>query len=583
MRIDFKNKEIQRRGFILKKIVPAFLSSFLLTFMLLIFSPAEIFFANVAEFGFVYGEFAGHFAIIALLGAIVLTAVLALLPDKLYRVFLSVVFGLEAAGYLQVMFLNKHLDLLGVNPEGYQAKPGVAVWNLLLWLAVIAVVIGLAFWKKDVWRKTVTGLSVFLLSIQLAALVFLLVTADQNAYEYPEAEGQWHLSGENQFTVSANKNVIVIILDCFSNLFLEPMETAYPGATQFLHDFTYYSNADCNYYGTYPSLPHMLTGNELDMSCGVTEWCGRIWKDEKTELFYNTLKEKNYITNLYTPDTNILCGGNDVKLLDGKFSNIVNSAQDVEIAYELLFRTMGKMSLYRMAPDILKPKFYANMHEYSNIVTAKDYPIRHENSDFYQELLEKGLTADEKSNYYIVQHLMGPHLFTTDAEGHYKEISTLEETTKGCMTVVEEYLNCLKELGVYEDATIIITADHGQAENSQVIFYMKEPGETHEVSPVTDAPISHREFFPTIAEAVGMDYTAFGKSVHDFSAGERRERTVWVRNYYSDFPAVMCYTNDKYGHENAYFGYTYTGDIYDLLNQIEAGPSIVEPMKDAFF
>lgn len=576
-------KKARIKETLLKKIVPALLVSFLLTFMLLIFGPAEIFFANVTEFGFVYGEFAGHFAAAALVGTIFMTAVLAVLPDKLHRILLSILFGMDVASYLQVMFMNKHLDLLGENPEGYQLETGRAVGNLLIWILVIALVTVLAFWKKEIWRKTVTGLSVFLLCIQLTALVSLLVTADRDAFEYPAVEGQWHLSGENQYTVSANKNVIVIILDCFSNLFLDPLETAYPGATDFLHDFTYYSNADCNYYGTYPSLPHMLTGIELDMSCGVNEWCEQIWNNEQTERFYDTLRDNNYVVNLYTPDTNILCGANDVAILQDKFSNVVNAAQDLDILYKLLFKTMGKMSAYRMFPNIVKPYFYTNMGEYSHIVTAKDNPIQHENFDFYQKLLEKGLTTDEKSDYYIVQHLMGPHLFTTDAQGHYKEISTLEDTTRGCMLVVEEYLIRLKELGVYDDATIILTADHGQAANSQVIFYMKEPGETHEASPVTDAPISHNEFFPTIAEALGMDYTVYGQSVHNFSAGESRERTVWVRNYDNSFPAVMCYTGDKYGHENSYFGYTYTGDIYDLLDQVEAGPSVVVPMVDSYF
>ena len=38
------------KKYILKKIGTAFLVSFLFTFMLLIFGPAEIFFANVTEF-----------------------------------------------------------------------------------------------------------------------------------------------------------------------------------------------------------------------------------------------------------------------------------------------------------------------------------------------------------------------------------------------------------------------------------------------------------------------------------------------------------------------------------------------------
>lgn len=566
---------------ILKKAGITFLVTFLFTFMLLIFGPSEIFFANVTEFDFVYGEFAGYMATFAVIGACILTVLIGFLPDKLHRVFLSLIFGISTAGYLQVMFFNKNLDLLGVNPKGYQVEPGQAAGNLVIWLVIIALVLVLAFWKHKIWKSAVTYLSAFLLCIQLVAFVSLIATGKEEAYKYPE--GSYHLSGEQQYTVSADKNIIVLILDYFNNQFLEPMEAAYPGATDFLHDFTYYSNADCTYYGTYPSLPHMLTGNELDMSCTVNEWCEQIWNSEKAESFYDMLKENNYTANVYTPDTNILCGLNDVKMLEGKLSNVVNESQEIDIFYKLLLKTMAKMSAYRMFPDILKPYFYANLDEYSDIVSVKENKIQHNNFDFYQGLQEQGLRVDKKSNYYIVQHLMGPHLFTTDENGYYKEDATLEETTKGCMVVVEEYLNQLKALGVYDDATIIITADHGDYYESQVIFYMKEPGETHEQSPVNNAPISHLDYLATIAEAVGVDYSEYGQSVHDFSEDEERERTVWLRTYDQNYPSVQCYTGDKYGHDNVYYGYTYTGNIEDLLKQTETGPSIIEPMVDSYF
>ena len=50
------------------------------------------------------------------------------------------------------------------------------------------------------------------------------------------------------------------------------------------------------------------------------------------------------------------------------------------------------------------------------------------------------------------------------------------------MTIMEAYLNELKRLGVYDDATIIITADHGGdwKEEMQIIYFIKQPGEVHE-------------------------------------------------------------------------------------------------------
>lgn len=120
-----------------KKLLWSFIVSFLLGFMLLVFGPAEIFFANVSEFAFLYGEFAGYMAMIFVGILIVSTVVLTLLPERIHSMVLSVLFVLSVAGYLQVMFLNKNLDLLGVNPDGYHVPLTQGILNLLIWLAEI--------------------------------------------------------------------------------------------------------------------------------------------------------------------------------------------------------------------------------------------------------------------------------------------------------------------------------------------------------------------------------------------------------------------------------------------------------------
>lgn len=566
-----------------KRIPAAFSVLFLFMFMLLIFGPAEIFFANVTEFEFVYTEFGGYMAVFAVAGTIVLTLLVILLPEKVYGVILSLIFGISLSGYLQIMFFNKNLDLLGVNPEGYKPEVLPAVGNLCLWILLISAIVVLYLAKKDIGKKVIMYGAAFLLCVQVIAFGSLLITAKDEAFHHPEEEGSWHLSGENQYKVSANENVIVLVLDYFSNQYIEPMEKEYPGATDFLHDFTYYDNMDCTYFGTFPSLAHILTGNPVDVSCSVNEWFEQIWNSDNVDRFYQGLSDKNYVANVYTPDVNMLCGTNDVKMLEGKLDNVVNSSQEIDVFYKLLFKTMGKMSAYRMCPDILKPYFYANIDEYEDIVSVKENKIQHNNYDFYHGLKEKGLTKDGSSNYYIMQHLMGPHLYTTDESGEYKENATLEETTRGCMTVVEAYLEQLKDLGVYDDATVIVTADHGGPWDSQVIFYIKEAGEKHEQSPVCHAPVCFNEFLPTVAEAAGMDYTQFGQSIHDFRDSTERERTYWLRMYDENYPLVPCYTGDKNGESNVYYGYSYTGDFRNLLKQTETGPTEVVPVVDSYF
>ena len=558
-----------------------FLICFLFTFMLLIFGPAEIYFVNVAEFKFVYGEFVWILSAIAVIGSAIAGLVTVFLPAAVRKIILSVIFGLSVAGYVQIMFINEGLDLLGMNPEGYQIEKGTAVVNGIIWLMIIALAIILSIWKEKVWQSVVCFGAFFLIGIQSVAWVSLMLSAEDIAYKYEE--GEWYLSGENQFVVSANENIIILVLDYFSNQYIEPTLEKYPDLLDGLNDFTYYNNTDCTYFGTYPSLAHILSGLEPDPTISINDWCANIWQDEKTQGFYQALREKNYVSNIYTPDKNMLCGMNSVETLQGTFSNITNEGKDFDVNYGLLTKTMIKMSGYRMFPYALKPYLYTDVSEYSEIIVPKSNGVSHENHRYYNHLLEDRLKTDDTSNYYIFQHLSGTHVYDTTEDGQYADKTSMEETAKGCMVIVGEYLNQLKELGVYDEATIIITSDHGGPRDSQVIFFMKNPHETHDEMPVSNAPIGLTEFQATIAQAAGIDYTPYGLAVSDISPTQPRERTVWVRLYVDSLPSVPKFSGEGSGVSNAYCGFTYTGDINDLLEKYDAGPDIVIPETDCFF
>ena len=566
---------------ILKKFGVGFLICFLFAFMLFIFGPAEIYFVNVVEFNFVYGEFVWILSAIAVAGSIGGGLVTAFAPAAARKIILSVIFGLSVAGYVQIMFINEGLDLLGVNPEGYQPERGQAVVNAIVWLVIIALIIALSIWKEQLWHGVVCFGAFFLISIQFVAWISLMLSAEDTAYKYET--GEWHLSGEDQFVVSADKNIIVIVLDFFSNQYIEPTMKQYPDLLDCLNDFTYYNNTDCTYFGTFPSLPHMLSGLEVDPTILVNDWCANIWQDEKTQGFYQALRDQNYVSNIYTPDKHMLCGMNSVEILQGTFSNITNAGQEFDVNYGLLTKTMIKMSGYRMFPYALKPYVYTDDSEYSGIMIPKNNYICYANYDFYDRLLDDGLRTDASSNYFILQHLWGTHEYNTSQDGQYSDNASLWDTAKGCMVIVGEYLNQLKELGLYDDATIIVTSDHGDKRDSQVIFFMKNPHEMHDEMLISNAPIGLTEFQATIAKAAGIDYTPYGLAVSDIPPTQPRERSVWVRLYDDSLPPVPKFSGEGTGTANAYGVYIYTGDVNDLLEKYDAGPDIIIPQADSFF
>jgi hypothetical protein len=88
---------------------------------------------------------------------------------------------------------------------------------------------------------------------------------------------------------------------------LEDALNLIPDAISSFSDFTFYTNMDSCYCGTYPSMIHMLTNNELDFEAGINTWSYDSWNSEKCRYFYDEMHNSGYVCNLYTLDLNILC------------------------------------------------------------------------------------------------------------------------------------------------------------------------------------------------------------------------------------------------------------------------------------
>ncbi|MBQ1945642.1 MAG: hypothetical protein II343_01820, partial [Clostridia bacterium] len=164
----------------------------------------------------------------------------------------------------------------------------------------------------------------------------------------------------------------------------------------------------------------------------------------------------------------------------------------------------------------------------------------------------------------------------------WDEASTLEECAAGYMLMVTEYINQLKALDLYDDATIIITSDHGDKENSmQVLYFIKEPHVTREEMAVNSAPVSHKEFIGTILHNIGAEYP-YGQTIYDFTEDDERERTV-MRNFIdTDYPAVPKYMSTANGTHTVMYAYTYEGNRKALRKQIRRGPTEILPLTESF-
>ena len=567
----------------LKKYMLALLVIFTLAFMGLIFGPTEIFFGNYKELEFVYQEFGGLFIGAAVVITVIVSLIVSMLPEKLYKGVLTFVTGVIVAAYAQSMFLNKGLEQMGVTAEGYDPTKSVSIKNALVWFAIFIAIAVLMYYKKNNYKKLTGGITAFLLLVQLVAFSTLFLTAPKEAFKYPEAEMCLDMSG--QLTVSSKENILILCLDTVPNEWWDEAARMYPGMQDALKDFTYYTNADCGYWGTFPSVIHVLTGNELDITKGMGEYIAESWDNEKTNKYYELLKSNDYKVNLYITLAEDIIGSNTFEMLEGKISNVEDPINKNRIIdYNLLYQTLLKMSCYRYAPNVLKPWFNVTNEQYISIVTYPEYDMAYANHAYYDKLLQEGKKLSDESKIFSFTLLNGAHEFINDE--YCERVSgqvDRNQTIKGISVMLTEYLLQLQELGVYDNSTIIIMSDHGTGFNAQPIFFIKRQNEQHDKMQETNAPVSYNEFVPTIVQLLGEDYTEYGQSIYDFSENEWRERVYLERAYDGNYPDAKRYDGTNNANTNVWREYTYSGDRWYLISNYQLFQYETVPMVDSYY
>ena len=560
----------------------AFLPWFLLSFMYCVWGGLEVYVGNVANFRFTYAEASLPLWGLCLLISFAGAALTALFKGKAFRFVRSLVFMLAALSYVQNMFLNLDLGLLEGEGTDWSQYTQHGQINLAVWAAALAA--GLAVLMKlrvRISRAVVTYGCLLLLIVQGVAFATVSVQHLSSHAEKTE-EPAYILSGENQYKVSAEGNVIVFMLDYFANDYIDSMLKQFPEALDGFKDFTYYDNCDPAYIGTFPSVVHMLTGHDFDNTVPIDTWFRDAWNSESAQYFYNTLREKGYDARFFDSTSNYF----GISYAEPYFSNLCRLTGERTVRYERVVRNMLRLSAYRYAPHALKKHLEFNSFDMAGTVAMAGDDIANSlnRTAFYYTMVGNGLQKVENDKkYFVIEFLRGTHPpYHINEWVGWDDNATLEQCAAGYMKIVADYLEELKKVGLYDSSTIIVTSDHGDKENSmQVIYFIKEAGVTRETMAVNSAPISHDDFIGTVLKNIGAEYP-YGKSIYDFAEGDKRERTV-MRNFIDmNYPAVPKYMSTANGTHTVMYSYTYTGDRKALRKQIRRGPTEILPLTESF-
>lgn len=500
------------------------------TITVLVFEPNQLLLNNLDEFSIPYFKFFG----IMLAEGAALTVVYTLigvfvLSDRQLKLFGTIIFGVSAAGYIQGNFLNGEMLLMDGTVQTWTSAQKII--NGIVWLVIIAAAVYCSYnvRYKNICRKIVQGVCVYICLIQVLSLAFMIATA-----KFPDKDNEFVLTTNHMLELDDENNVVVFVLDWFDRQIMDDIEEENPDFTKNLKDFTEYTDTTSCYAYTALSVPYLLTGVEWEYGMEAAEYCEYAYSNSN---FLDDIVKRNYSLGVYTGSRHV---GDAVKQKLLNYSNELTK----ELGLMKAFYVMNNTSKYKMAPFAAKQLYFYTTDDIAEIVVNSGEYTANNDIIFYNELSKNNLSVDESGTYdgaFRFYHFKGAHpLFTMNEDfEEVKENGTQLSQSKGSLKIVFRYIDEMKKLGLYDDATIIITADHGQNTNvmrkstvdtdydmtSTPILFVKLPKEQHEEGPIKNtAPVSHTDFAATVINAVGGNYTEYGRTFAEISQDEIRER-----------------------------------------------------------
>lgn len=548
----------------------ALAAALMLFYTLVVVGPLEIVASSVGSLLFTAADVWVPFAVVALLGSVALALALSLLRGKAFNVCFAIIAAVGVAAYIQAMFLNTSLPAADGTQVVWEDYTAVTVASAAVWVALIALAVFLSLKKSLTFKGVAATLCMVGIVAQSVSLGLLLTTPSENGLTPVDARPSVTTDGVSE--VSAQNNIIMFVLDTFDTKYLEEAVAADPGCFDEFTGFTWFENSTGSMIPTRYAMASMLTGRTLETEDETFSTSLIIdWYTQQGLI--DDINAQGYETYLYATDIHDAIGA-----LSEKVQNVRQPEREID--YLSSVAMLVKCSLYRDLPWVLKPPFWFYTDQVNNAAlggnaeNSMDSLWTMDDAKYYAMLEEQGLsTTDggEEGSFRLI-HLAGTHApFTLNRDVEVVEGGTdVVEQGLGSLHIVSEYLKELKELGVYDDATIVVTADHGEwyladeitGPTSPMLLVKPstETGGSDEPIKSSSVPTGHIDLAATLLEAAGGDSSSYaGMNVFDVPDAERPR-------YYNATSVV--------GPEHEYTfikQWEITGDALDWQNWRETG------------
>lgn len=495
-----------------------------LVLTVMIVSPFELVAGNEGSLVYGLADVCTLFLLPALCAWIIGSLVLSIFRKGAFDVLLLLVVGVTVATYCQVLFLNAGLPTADGTEIDWTSYSKRAVFSTLAWVAIAAIPLVARALNKVRTRQIGCIVCGLLAIVQAVGVASVTVSSFQS-----RAETGNSLTEEGMLSVSPKKNAIVFVLDQYDTVIdLMPALQSDPGLLDEMTGFTWFQNSAAVITPTREAIPYML--NSITPSTQHEQ--GSTSNEHVNQTIYlDEFKNAGYSVGVY--DDLIDASSN---YLEGIAMNDV-SRQDMDVLGNVdkdgLYKTLISCGLLRDLPWAFKPFFWFYTDDINQAMTSKALDAAYEPSNttyatddaaFAQKLHEYGLSVsdDGENGAFRFIHLNGAHNpYVINENEERDENASRQQQAIGAMNIVRDYIRQLKQLGLYDDATIIITADHGRHsyyntgdpsrpflsldETSVPIMLVKPAEDASEAGSaltISEAPVSTDDVMPTIAGSI---------------------------------------------------------------------------------
>ena len=507
----------------------AFTVSFFTVFTILVVAPLELVANSARDLSFNLNDVAGPVIIAGLVLTLILTVFLSLLRKRLFNVASALVGAIGVASYVQAVFLNGGMPLADGHEVIWSNFTSQMIVSGLIWLAIIAAAVIFSLLKARQLRTGLLVTATALIIVQVVGVTSLWgpsIAASMDAH--PEHQ-QVIATREGLYNVSSKKNVVVFVLDTTDTAFVQKLYDEHPETFAPLTGFTWYRNSVGSMIPTRYGIPSLLFGSRPQPGENFNDF---VYNWAQSDQYLKDIQDAGYQAGLYTDQLNYSHYRDTAQKYSVNYHEPRGRGVDNQLDVLGALRILYKTAFCRDMPWVFKPRFWyytedLNMRMRKTVnmdeVDLSSQPYTEDDLKYYQELQHYGLSIDDtgQNGSFRFIHLIGSHPpYILDRNVERTEDPSkqnVEEQTMGAYRIVAQYIAELKRLGVYENTSFIITADHGdwyltntdiQQPSAPVIMY-KPAGQTAEEAAqpmqISDAPVWHYDILAQTLKDMGVD------------------------------------------------------------------------------